>query len=525
MKDSQQTSDIPVAEPEASPAPAAKLRKGSSGFLGGVLALSGGTTIGQALTILAAPVISRLFGPQAFGIAAVFGSVVITFKIVSSMRYDLAMVLPKKDEMAANLLVLCLAIVLSLSALAMVVMATVGTSILGWFGAEELSVFRWLLPLAMLFSGLDLTLSMWNTRHKCFKRIAIARIAMRVVTITACVLAGFLGFRSGEHLFTARLFGMACMPIFLGWFFFRHDLGYVLSKCNPRILWDLAKRYKKFPLMNMWSALLSTGSMQLPVILLAGFFSKYEAGLFSMAMMLVQMPSTLISKAVGEVFFQRASELNTSGVDLGRKTSLVFVKLLLVGMLPAVIAIIVGTEIFGFVLGAKWFEAGLYVAILTPWLLLQFASFPIHKLFFVKERQGYELMINIIRFILRAGILIAGGLLIRDVVWTLIFYSACSFLITLWQTIYIFRITRVSLRAVLRESIMAVVYAVPSAAILALAKWYFKLPSVYIIMILPVCVVQYMIVVLRHDKELATAFRKIVGKIFGKRSQSTKSGS
>jgi len=46
-----------------------------SSFASDVLKLVGGTAIAQALGILASPVITRLYGPKAFGVAALFTAI------------------------------------------------------------------------------------------------------------------------------------------------------------------------------------------------------------------------------------------------------------------------------------------------------------------------------------------------------------------------------------------------------------------------------------------------------------------
>ena len=71
----------------------------SSSFAADVLKLVTGTAITQVITILAAPVITRLYGPEAFGFLALFASIT---SILGVNRlhgaYELAIMLPKTDE-------------------------------------------------------------------------------------------------------------------------------------------------------------------------------------------------------------------------------------------------------------------------------------------------------------------------------------------------------------------------------------------------------------------------------------------
>ena len=88
------------------------MSKPSSSFAANVLKLVTGSVIAQGLGVLAAPVIARLFAPEAFGVAALFVSITGIIGVVACLRYELAIMLPKTDEEAANLLGISLFFVL-----------------------------------------------------------------------------------------------------------------------------------------------------------------------------------------------------------------------------------------------------------------------------------------------------------------------------------------------------------------------------------------------------------------------------
>ena len=69
-----------------------------------------GTVIAQLLSILLQPVLRRLFTPESFGIYSVYLSLVGMIIVISSLRYDDAIVLPKSDKESINLVGLSLII-------------------------------------------------------------------------------------------------------------------------------------------------------------------------------------------------------------------------------------------------------------------------------------------------------------------------------------------------------------------------------------------------------------------------------
>ncbi|WP_292521939.1 hypothetical protein [Methanoculleus sp.] len=89
----------------------------SSSFATDVLKLVTGTTFAQIIAVLASPLLTRLYGPEAFGFLAIFTSITGILGVIACLRYEMAIMLPKTNEEAANLLDLCLLCVAVVSAL------------------------------------------------------------------------------------------------------------------------------------------------------------------------------------------------------------------------------------------------------------------------------------------------------------------------------------------------------------------------------------------------------------------------
>ena len=68
----------------------------------------GGTLLAQLITIGLSPIISRLFSPADFGLYSIFLNIALTTSIASTFRYELAVMLPQKEEEAINVVSLSL---------------------------------------------------------------------------------------------------------------------------------------------------------------------------------------------------------------------------------------------------------------------------------------------------------------------------------------------------------------------------------------------------------------------------------
>ena len=84
-----------------------KIKKSNSA-LKDVSFVAGGTVISQGIAILVLPILSRIYTPADFGIAAVFASAITILSHISGLRYYLAIPLPKSDRYANAVIVLSL---------------------------------------------------------------------------------------------------------------------------------------------------------------------------------------------------------------------------------------------------------------------------------------------------------------------------------------------------------------------------------------------------------------------------------
>src|SRR5690606_17674747 len=119
----------------------ARFPRGS--FARNVGVLAGGAALGQGITLLAAPLLSRLYSPDDFGLLAVYASLLGILSVAANLRYELAIPLPEGDEEAAQVLGLSLAVTVVVSLLAALVVWALGERLLGLIGSPALRPYLW----------------------------------------------------------------------------------------------------------------------------------------------------------------------------------------------------------------------------------------------------------------------------------------------------------------------------------------------------------------------------------------------
>ena len=254
-----------------------KLPAGS--FARNVVTLMTGTTFAQALMILVAPILTRLYTPEDFGVFALYTSVLGILAVVSCWRYELAIVLPEKDEDAANLLVLSILICFSMAALTLLLVALFRTTLANLLGAPELAPWLWFMPLSLIAAGLFQVFNYWSTRRKQFKRLAVRQITQSTVISATQIGTGALyPTVNAGGLIGGAILGQLTATGRLAWQIGRDEGPKIRGAFNKLNMKQMLIRYKDFPLYSSWSGFLNTASAMLPALLLGYFFNPAVVG-------------------------------------------------------------------------------------------------------------------------------------------------------------------------------------------------------------------------------------------------------
>jgi lipopolysaccharide exporter len=385
-----------------------KLPPGS--FIRNVVTLMTGTTFAQALMILVAPILTRLYSPEDFGVYALYISILGIIAVVACWCYEFAIVLPENDEDAANILVISLLVCLAMVLLTLILVALFRKSVANILGAPELASWLWFMPLSLIVAGLFQVFNYWSTRRKHFRRLAIRQITQSTITVATQLGIGFILYPGPGGLIGGSIVGQFTATGRLAWHIWRDEGKQLLSYIKRKDLYRMLARYKKFPLYSSWSALLNTASAMLPVLLLGYFFTPKIVGYYALGHRVLATPMGVIGGSVAQAFFPRAAEARRSG-NLDKITFELFQQLLTIGLIPILLIAIVAPELFSIIFGHRWVEAGVYAQWLCLWIIFQFISSPISTIITVLEKQRLGLMYNISLFSGRIIALIIGGIL------------------------------------------------------------------------------------------------------------------
>ena len=405
-KDTDDVSVSSTTQEESKPATAKSDKKSFGRDVGKLVS---GTVVAQAVALCLTPIITRIFGPETYGVAAVFTSIVSVIVVIACMRYELAILLPKDDKDAGAVFLLCLLILGCISLLCIPLIVFFGDLIAGLLGNETVTDYLFLVPVAVFIDGLYLALRYWNTRRKRFVTQAATQ-AMQSISGNGLKLGfGVTGFTIPGSLIIGDLVGKGIGTFVLFLQAARTDFKLIVSSFSLKNICCQMFRFKKFPLFDTWSAFINTLSWQMPVLLLTGFFSPAVAGFYTLGFQMTQAPLSLIGSSISQVFFQRLSVAKHDG-NIGEITTDICSLVFLITVFPCLLLLVVGGDLFSLVFGSEWQEAGVFAQILSLWIMIWFVSSIISPVISVLEIQGFGVMTSAANLITRSLSLVIGGL-------------------------------------------------------------------------------------------------------------------
>lgn len=371
-------------------------------FARGVSVLVGGTAGSQLLMVLASPFLTRLYTPEDFGLLAVYAGLLSVCTVIACLRYEIAIPLPERDQEAANVVALCLIVLTVMTALSSVVILFAGKWIAKALRTPLLAKFFWLLPLGIFFAGIYQIFNLWTLRTKQFSNIASTKIKQSITMIALQLLGSKFGAIS---LLAGQAAGHSAGGLTLGKLALSRPEFRTL---NFQSIVFTIKRYRHFPMFSTAASLLNTAGSQLPPILFAALFNPAAAGLYTLADRVLGTPLSVLGAATGNVFFSNAAEAYRDG-RLGLLVASVHEKLAHIAMPLMIIMVVAAPELFAFIFGEPWRQAGVLARLMVPWLYMVFITSPFSSIFSIMELQHRDVIFQILLVIIRTLAIVVGS--------------------------------------------------------------------------------------------------------------------
>ena len=372
----------------------------------------------QVLQFVTMWLLARWYTPADIGLLSQFSAYVLLFVPWAAACFPSAFALAAATDRTS---------LFQLSTLAILCSALAGSLLLPLLHAQLWQAMA--LPTVMLLISvfaaivaacLFAALQQWNYSQQHFVVVA------KIMLVSAMLLAAgriLLGMQDAAITLLIGLtlavpgFSLLMLAVCTGFPQWRQRLDQGLIR-------RLLHQYREFPRYQMPQQMLNAFSQNLPLLMLGIWYSATDAGFYGLALACLGAPALLVNRSVGDVIFPRFARLKDQPTQLSALFMRSSLLLLALSTLPFLLFLSAGPELFSWIFGSTWWQAGQFAQLLAPWFWLVGVNAPALKLLVVLRQQKRTLQLNVLTFVLRTMAVYLCGTADIDVLTTIKLLSA-----------------------------------------------------------------------------------------------------
>jgi O-antigen/teichoic acid export membrane protein len=378
-----------------------------SSFVRNTAILLIGTASAQAIQILGAFALARIYDPTEFAVFSFFTACTSIILSFSSLRFELAIALPKSSEEAEQLVALSLRTLLRVLGLVVlgIVLIFSGQGIFNYTVPSAIL----LVPVFTFFAGFTQILNYWSTRNGTFLRNALSKISVAAVTVGTSLLWGML-IEDPIGLIYGAILGQI-----IGWIIIGSNYSKLaiqawknLTNHEAKILW---KSYSKFPTYNAPNALVDNLQQYGIVFLLGTFFASEISSYYFQSLRILAAPLALIGASIYQVFYPKAAQAFHDTKNIRGYVLKIYSVLFAIGFPIFAILFFFTEEIFVVLLGETWRMTAVYAHILIPFIFANFLISPVSAVTAVVHKQHQSFAFSLVGLSLKIISIVVGGIM------------------------------------------------------------------------------------------------------------------
>ena len=356
-----------------------------------IMRISSGTLIGQVLSVVLIPVITRIYGDAAIGVWAFLNTIITIVCSFSDLGLRDALMV-EEDEASLRQTYKV--------ATTSTLVAAILSGVLAFLFFEVISPGGMTLTpiLAAIFvcAGVIMT-QQTQISYTWLNRDGKYKILMK----NPIVNAGFFGILA----ITFGLAGMGLYGYLLAWalaqlitlLHMRRYLPDSFVSFKFSDFREVCSRNRRYVMYQLPANIVMRFKGQLPALLIGSLFGASILGQYSITVRVTEMPVTLLGTSIGRVFFQKSSELKREGKPIGELNYKLLTNAMKIALVPVVLLAVFGDIVFTWVLGAEWQMAGNMVRILALQSFFTFLMMSSQGLSMTLNKQHYSVVSGVVQ--------------------------------------------------------------------------------------------------------------------------------
>lgn len=381
--------------------------------------LAFGSIVAQAIVAVSTPVLTRLFAPEAFGVAALVTAAYGFLIPFMTLKYDQVVVMPKAQKRAMSIGAMVMIIATANSAI-------VGAGVLAYFliFPEQRQLSWLLLPVALWLGSAYTLMQQWSSRVSNYTHYARGQVIGAVVNVSICVGAALIFFAEPVFIVLGFTAGMGVSLGYTVWGF--KGWPFVVSQFRLRAVVRQIKFYREFPALVLPTALSAVVGANAVPLVLASRYSLGEVGLFAVTNRVLLIPSAIVGGALAEAIRSEFAARHRAG----RPVKPVFRK-----TLTAIIVVagglfggiyVVAPDALSLLLGLDYAASGTMAQALILAAFAQFIGVPFVYVLAILGQPAMGLVGQVVVSLLPVGALILLSRLAVPLNNVLFVYSLCT---------------------------------------------------------------------------------------------------
>ena len=357
-------------------------------FLKNTIKIMSSSSLAQLTVICITPLLTQFFSPEEFGIYAFYISVCTIFGSIANGKFDIAIMLPKKNIDSVNIFILSILISFTFSVLILIVLYLFKNLIF----RNEYVVFvklYYVFPITIFFIGLNSSILSFFNRQTAYSEIAKNNVIKSTTNSFSSLFLGIKKIATG--MIIGNLISLTVTLLV--------NFSYIKNKINKRdikrtlIISNFIKYIDFIRFSTISNFFNSVSSFGITTIIIL-FFGPKVAGLYFLAEKIFAVPISILTSSISQVYFEKASRLFYRDKFELLKLTLKIQKNIFKILFPSLLFLCLLGEILLNILGEEWSKAGAILKFISVYILFKNIYSPISHIGDILNKQKQLLLFN-----------------------------------------------------------------------------------------------------------------------------------
>lgn len=331
--------------------------------------LASASALAQALVLVAAPVITRLYSPEDFASYSLLASMAALLAAVMSGRLEMAIPLPKTSTDGVALATAATAMATLIALVAIVLCLAMPATVSDLLGDATLEPIVWLVPLAAyLICGVQILVYL-HVRERRYRPLAFNSLLDSMTSTGTQVGTPFTGVP-----FSGLMLSLVLAPAATGSFLL-YSIRRTLQRVPVSAVRAVMSTYREYPLYGTPVAFVNSAVSPVLIWFVFRQYGAEIAGLYAFSQRVLLTPAAVMQEAIRRVFWGEITDvIRTKPAEAVPMFLSLLWKLLAIGTPFVIVTMIYSDPIVLFVFGERWSAAGFIVAVLAPMAAISLAT-------------------------------------------------------------------------------------------------------------------------------------------------------